>query len=216
MEITWRVVGLSLKALLEVSASFALITLSISALFVASQAKKTLRDIDDSVSELTRDATDLKKASNAVLEQTKQVLQHTNEVLIATSTAQTVQVKKVNLALDELNLTIKNLDANQVKITQDIHNTALTIPPVIDSTKRLLSETQNTMAQTTVAIKTLNDLEVNAIPTVKHINETTEHLNNISASLDTIVKEATKPKPWYKKMFGYVWAPIKIVAMFAK
>lgn len=216
MKLTWRDIGLALKALLEISASFALITVSISALFVASQAKKTLLDIDSSVSQLTRDANDIKQASSSVLKQTQQVLQHTNDVLIATSKAQTIQVEKVNVALDELNLTIKNLNDNQVKITQDIHTTALTIPPVMDQTRQLLAETQNTMSQTTVAVKSLNSLEENVLPTVIHMNGTASHLDSISASLDAVVKDATKPKPWYRKIVGYVWAPIKIVAMFAK
>lgn len=191
------------------------------------QLRGTLRNVDSNVASLTSSAQtemkgihqeidDVKVMLNTTLFQAEELLHHTDVLVAQESHAQEAQLAHVNDVLTQLQTTVSSLDDSQKKIADSATKALDTLPGVTTQLQSTLAETQTTVAKTGDAIVALTKLESDLDPTVQHINETTGHLDNVSAALDQVVQRATKPQPWYKKIVGYIWVPIKLVTIFAK
>ena len=101
-----------------------------------------------------------------------------------------------------VNKLVDNVDVSQKEMADNVSKTLQSIQPVMSQTQQTLATTQETIAATK--------------PMIENLNGMTGNLNKMSAQVETVVSNGTKPQPWYKKAFAYAWAPIKIVAIFAK
>lgn len=183
---------------------------------VAQSIVETADSTQNTMISVSGDVKDIKEMTNATLFQAEEVLHHADELLASEGKAQSAQLKRLDITLTQLQTTLKNVDESQQKIASAVTNELDALPSVTTQLQSTMKETQNTVAAAGKAIESLKTLEDNLEPTVQHINETTGNLDKMSASLNSVIQNATKPQPWYKKLWGYVYTPIKIVSIFAK
>ena len=91
---------------------------------------------------------------------------------------------------------------NASRVLETANATLQSIPPVMVATQRDLAALEPVIQQ--------------AQPVLKNTADTMANATRITGDLAKIADDATAPKPWYKKAFGYLWAPIKLAAIFAK
>ena len=72
------------------------------------------------------------------------------------------------------------------------------------------------MAQTQKDLATLDLVIGDARPLLANSTATMANAEKITADLAKIADDATAPQPWYKRAWGYIWAPVKITAVFLK
>lgn len=212
-----------LRGLLYTGGFFALICIGLFFLqlrsatkHVDAQVTTTLASVQENLTKVSGDVHDVKEMLNATLFQAEEVMHHADILVATESKAQASQLAHVNAVLTQLQATVTSLDDSQKRIADSVTTAVNTIPGVVVQLQQTLGEVQNTVAKTGQTVEALTKLETDLDPTVQHINATTGHLDSIASSLDKVVLNATKPQPWYKKMIGYLWAPIKIVSIFAK
>lgn len=52
--------------------------------------------------------------------------------------------------------------------------------------------------------------------TAANLETVSSNAARITGDLARIADDATAPQPWYKRAWGYIWAPVKITAVFLK
>lgn len=177
------------------------------------------------------------------LEQTHIVLEHASiatEQLTLAITKVSVTADTLNAAASEerknwaatsqeaaytgraLRLLISRVDRSFVDGTL-LHFNAKTLPAIDaqivsngDQLKATMETIQPVMAQTQKDLATLNVVIEETRPLLANSTATMRNAARISGDLAKITDAATAPQPWYKKAWGYVWAPIKIGSIFLK
>lgn len=104
--------------------------------------------------------------------------------------------------MHNVNALVAGAGESQKAIAQGVAKTLETIQPV-------MAQTQKDLATLDLAIEETRPLLANSTATMANTAR-------ISGDLAKIADEATKPQPWYRRAWGYLWAPIKLAAVFAK
>src|SRR5208337_398930 len=96
--------------ILQVAIIFALVSIGCFFLRLSYSLKSITVQTNDSLRSIAKDADDLKGLAGAALFQAEEVLHHTDQVLEAERLAQAGQTKRVNKALDQLTVTLADID----------------------------------------------------------------------------------------------------------
>jgi hypothetical protein len=112
--------------------------------------------------------------------------------------------------------TLPGIDAQIAQNGAQLASTLAKAGETADGLTETLGTIQPVMAQTQKDLATLNLVIEDTRPLLANSTATMANAARISGDLAKITDAATAPQPWYKKAWGYVWAPIKIGAFFLK
>jgi hypothetical protein len=114
------------------------------------------------------------------------------------------------------NQTLPGIDAQIAQNGAQMASTLKKAGETADGATAALEAIQPVMTQTQKDLATLNLVIEDTRPLLANSTATMANAARISGDLAKITDAATAPQPWYKKAWGYVWAPIKIGAVFLK
>lgn len=132
------------------------------------------------------------------------------QTTIREGNAQTIATMK---NVDEL---VAGVDKSQREITEHADKALASIETIETTIEPVLASVPPVLAQTREDIAALEPVIAAAKPVLDNTAATMANADRISADLATFTDNAVKPKPWYKRAAGYVWAPVKLAAIFAK
>jgi hypothetical protein len=114
------------------------------------------------------------------------------------------------------NQTLPGIDSQIAQNGAQMASTLKKAGETADGATAALEAIQPVMAQSQKDLGTLNLVIEDVRPLLANSTATMGNAARISGDLAKITDAATAPQPWYKKAWGYVWAPIKIGAIFLK
>jgi chromosome segregation ATPase len=197
------------KPYLQLSLIFLCLSGGILALRLSGTMSSVGKEANSTLQSLRKDADDLKQMTSATLFQVGDASHEVAEMAREqkdswqqSAEQTTAALRKTNQVLDQLTLTIKNVDASQAAITGNVNQALGAIPLVLTEAQKSLTETQKTLTETRAAIDSLNKViqDPNIPQTFAHVNEVSGHLDSMSNSLDVAVKRWTKPTPIWKSL----------------
>ena len=112
--------------------------------------------------------------------------------------------------------TLPGIDAQIAQNGAQLASTLSKAGETAQGATKTLEALQPVMAQTQKDLGTLNLVIEDTRPLLANSTETMANAARISGDLAKITDAAAAPQPWYKKAWGYVWAPVKIAAVFLK
>ena len=169
---------------------------------ISTSTQQTLAQVQASLQGIQKDVDNIQVMANATLFQAEEVLHH-SDILIATENqAQKQQLARVNGVLDQLQVTVKNVDDSQKVITASATKALDTLPGVTKQLQATLVSTQANLDDLQVTVKQSQVL-------MKNSSDTMEHVSGITADMQTEVHKFVypPPSPWYQR---YVLGPIKL------
>lgn len=177
------------KGLLVLSAMFFLISAGILCLHVASAVDQTALSVRQSLTQVTKDADDIKVMVNATLYQGEETLHEVSDMARTEKAAQKSQLAQVNKVLDQLTLTVQHVDASQAQMSASVVATLQSVQPV-------MIQTRDTLAQVQVTVKGMDAViqDPNIPETLAHVNATMSNLQSTTQSVDAYVKRITTPR----------------------
>ncbi len=198
-----------MRHILTLSLIFLCVSIGILALRLAATVSSVGAETNSTLQQVRKDADDLKQMTSATLFQVGDASHEVAEMAREQkdswrqSAVQTADaLKKTNTVLDQLNLTVQNLDHSQAEIAANVNHSLESIPTVLAETRAALLETQNTIVKIGRTVDgmdlVIQDQDIPA--TLTHVNETAAHLDSMSQSLDVAVKRWTKPQSIWKSL----------------
>lgn len=166
--------------------------------WTAAAAQKSIENVDPAIAALPA-AIDQVKQSVANLDgELKPAIAEIKPMI--TDLHRTIEIAggTLNVARD----TLRNEQESIREANQETIATLATIPPAVDQAQRDLATLNLAIAETR--------------PLLAESTKAMANTAEITADLAKIVDGATKPQPWYKRAWGYVWAPVKLAAVFLK
>lgn len=191
-----------MKFWLQLSLIFCALSVGILALRLADAVSTVSDQATRSLVQITKDADDLKQMTSAALFQVGDASHEVAEMAREqkgywqqSAEQTTAALKKTNQILDQLRMTIQNVDESQDAIADSATDSLKTIGLAADSLN-------TTVAKAGAAVDSMNRViqDPNIPATLAHVNETAGHLDSMSNSLDVAVKRWTKPKPLWKSL----------------
>lgn len=206
--------GELLKLLIAVSVIFTVVSVGMFFLQLSSGTKKVTAQTITTLKSVQSDVTDLKVMTNATLYQIGDVSHETADMVRMEKSYVSQESKQLVRANEQLNRTLSQLQIVLQHIDQNTQASLAPLPELLDQTRDTLLAAQHATEESQKTIAKVGETVDKIKPVVDNLNGTTAHIDSISASLDRVVQSATQPKPWYKQVIGYVWAPIKLAATF--
>lgn len=214
-----------MKLCLQLSLIFLCLSVGILALRLSATFSSLGIETNSTLTQIRKDADDLKQMTSATLFQVGDASHEVAEMAREqkgywqqSAEQTTAALKKTNQVLDQLTLTIKNVDASQAAIAGNVNQSLARIPPVLLQAEESLKETKTTLTETRAVIDSMNKvIQDPGIPaTLAHVNEVSGHLDSMSQSLDVAVKRWTKPQSIWKSLFMGALDTGSKVAIIAK
>jgi len=204
-------------ALLAVAAFFIVLAVSVNAVSrelvgTAAAFHKTADASTVAVTDLETAIVDLHRTiliAGGTLNLSRQVLRNERET-IAAANAQTIATMK---NIDRL---VAGTDQSQRAIAIHAERVLSSIEPVMKQTSEDLSSLDPVIQQTRQDLAALEPVIAAAKPVLDNTATTMANADRISKDLAQVADNAVKPRPWYKRVAGYVWAPVKLAAIFAR
>lgn len=208
-----------MNSFLKISASAALFSIAAFFVFLAFSVRHAVVRVDRAIDQISWTAA----AAQSTIQQLQPAITELKPTIVDTRRTIEIAGGTINLARDTMRneqesirqanqqtiSTMRNLDElvagagqSQKAIAEDLAKTFETVPPV-------MAQTQTDLASLDLAITDMRPLLANSTATMANAAR-------ISSDLAKITDDATKQQPWYKRMWGYIWAPVKLAAVFTK
>jgi len=201
-----------MRRALELAAVFMLIAIAIFFIVLTLFVNSISRELLSAIESVHRTA-EATTAAAAELQPTIVDLRRT--ILIAGGT--------LNLARDTLRNEQKTIRAANEKTIETMKNVDELLAGADQSQRSIAAHADATLAaldpvmiQMRADLAALEPVITAAKPLLDNSAATMANANRISADLAKVTDDAVKPKPWYKRIAGYIWAPVKLAAIFAK
>jgi ABC-type transporter Mla subunit MlaD len=200
-------------ALAAITTFFAVLTLSLHEVNrVTVQAEATLRSLSATSAAVQRTIEQLRPA---VAEMKPTMTDVRRTILIASGT--------LNLARDTLRNEQATIRAANQQTIDTMKNVDQLVANVDQSQQQIarhadaaLALIEPVMTQTRADLAALEPVVSAAKPVLDNTAATMANADRISADLAKVTDDAVRPKPWYKRVAGYIWVPVKLATIFAK
>ena len=159
------------------------------------------------LNQITQDAQDMRQMTNAAMFQAEEVLHHSDELIVIEKEASRRQIAETDETVAQLRDTLAHIDASQANVEKSVTSALAPVAPLLDQTSSTLSEAERLEEQMQENLKILEPAET-------HVNTITANLAATTGDLAKITANATKKKPWWKRIPSDIFTAAKIASLF--